>query len=105
MASPTLVAAASFVLLAVAVVGLYEYTLYTPEQRERAGVAARVYFVAWIVAVKAGLAGVGASLLYGRANWLAVSLIAVLAGLLAPIQFWMHRRMGVEDSPLVERYL
>lgn len=98
-----LVGLVSLVAVVAGPLSLYEFRLYTAEQKARARRLARVYLGVVLLLVAVGLVGL-ASAAVGAVNSFAYfGILALLAAMHAVVQNRMHRKMGVEGSPLVDR--
>lgn len=93
----------SAVLIVGSALAVYEYRMYTPAQLARAPLLSKVHLAGILLM---GAVGVGflVSSVSGWFQWWMVSVVSVGALLVVLVQQWMHRQMGVERSPLVERF-
>lgn len=93
----------SVVLVLGSVLGVYEYRAYTAEQLSRAPLLSKVHLAGVVLAGAVGIGVLAWTLLRGFEWWFA-TLVSVTALLVVLVQRRMHRKMGVERSPLVERF-
>lgn len=93
----------SAVLIAGSVFGVYEYRAYAPEQLARAPLLAKVHLAGVVLMGAVGLGGLAWLAVRGFQWWFG-SLVSVLALLVVLVQQQLHRKMGVERSPLAERF-
>lgn len=97
-------AAFSLLLVAGGVVGMYEYRAYTPEQRSRAPTLSKAFLAAVALMGVVGLWGLAWAVVYGFHSWAAMTLAGTVALPVTLVQWRMHRKMGVDRSPLFERF-
>lgn len=91
-------------LVGAAVLGVYEYRLYTPAQRARAPRLSTVYLVGMVLEGVAGL-GILVWVATGRwPPWAFFGAAGASALLLVLVERWMLRAMERDESPLSERF-
>lgn len=83
--------------------GILEYRLYAREQRDRAPVLSRCYLASIVLTGLIGVGGIGWFLLGNDLYWGLGWVLILVAPLPALAQYWFHRRVGIERSPLADR--
>ncbi|OVE84173.1 sodium:proton antiporter [Natronolimnobius baerhuensis] len=99
---------AGFVSIAIILAGVlcwYEYTLYTADEKARAPGLLSVYLGITALMFVAGIGGLALTIMTTGWEWLLLGVIGILAAASSVIQSRLHDRMGLDQSPFLERVL
>lgn len=86
----------------VSILGISEYVLYESEELEKSRMLSKLFLLGMLLVGLFGLLGLGLSAfsIPLSATWSGFSVLIVLIGVLALVQYRMHQKMGIDKSPL-----